>query len=82
MYDNCTLVVEVNNQTVFNSAQYLISYNNVTSYRNYTKRGIEQHDVVQTNLSESMPIGHHELTPYSEVSIMQADELESPDDDK
>ncbi|GCB67025.1 hypothetical protein scyTo_0012087 [Scyliorhinus torazame] len=85
-YENCTLAVEVNNQTVFNSAQYLDNYYIVTSYSNYTKRGIvcelPGHNVVLTNLSESITIGHHELTPYRDVSIVEADDLELTDDDQ
>ncbi|GCB69033.1 hypothetical protein scyTo_0010490 [Scyliorhinus torazame] len=85
-YENCTLTVEVNNQTVCDSAQYLINYYIVTSYSNYTKRDIvcelPGHKVVQTNLSDSISIGHHELTPHRYVSIVEADDLERTDDDQ
>ncbi|GCB83473.1 hypothetical protein scyTo_0024209 [Scyliorhinus torazame] len=85
-YGNCTLAVELTNQTVFNRAQYLDNYCIVNSYHNYTKRGIvcelPGHNVVLTNLSESITIGRHELTPYRDVSIVEADDLERIDNDQ
>ncbi|GCB72691.1 hypothetical protein scyTo_0002131 [Scyliorhinus torazame] len=62
--------------------QQLMSY----AYNNYTKRGIvcelPGHNVVLTNLSESITIGRHELTLYRDVSIVDADDLERTDDDQ
>ncbi|GCB77538.1 hypothetical protein scyTo_0020004 [Scyliorhinus torazame] len=85
-YENCMLAVEVNNQYVFHSAQYLTNYYIVTSYSNYTKRGIvcelTGHNVALTNLSDSIAIGHHELTACRGESIVEVDDLKPTDDDR
>ncbi|GCB76760.1 hypothetical protein scyTo_0018378 [Scyliorhinus torazame] len=85
-YENCTLAVELTNQTVFNHAQYLDNYYSVTAYHNYTKHGIvcelPGHNVIPTNLPESITIGRHVLTPYRDVSIVEADDRERTDDDQ
>ncbi|GCB80688.1 hypothetical protein scyTo_0016327 [Scyliorhinus torazame] len=56
------------------------------TYSNYTKRGVvcelPGHNVALINLSESITIGHPELTPYRDVSIVDADDLERTDDDQ
>ncbi|GCB63499.1 hypothetical protein scyTo_0000162 [Scyliorhinus torazame] len=84
-YENCTLAIEVNNQTMFNSVQYLVNYYTVMSYNNYIKGSIvfelPGHDGVLTSLSEYITIGCHELIPHRNVSTVEGDDLERMDDD-